>query len=384
MKVSDLSGTGRAIVLVSWLGITVAIASASFLPVVVVLPAIMALLWAVTAWQGHDVTVTLTYSGVVFLEGDEVDVTVSVSGARGVSLIRVATDADSVFDAAEFEMRPSADGTCSRTSTLALRRFGTHNPQVSLDVYGVLGLILTSSRVVLDSEVRVYPRFGGEEFLEGLSPRGFGVGRHSSRARGPGHDFVGIRPAFPGESLRSINWRLTARAGSFWVNERQPERPIDIVIFLDTFSTAGINDGARIASDVARSHLGAHDAVGLVLYGGTLGWIPLGSGSAHLESILTRLMRVRAFPSVSEKSYRLVPPYVLPRRARVVAVSNLVDPRGRRALLDMAHDGYSVDLVRVPVPPASGEAGRLGALLSARDLSLLRRSGVVVREVLRA
>jgi len=383
VKVADLSDTGRAVVLVTLLGVAVAVAFASFVPLVAVLPGTVVLVWAAIAWQGEDLAVSLTYSGEVFLEGDQVTVMVEVTGAKGVALVRVVTEVDEVFERAQFSLRPDGSGSCCESCDLTLKRFGTHRPRIFVAAYGLLGLVVVTRRISLENEVCVYPRFGQKELLQGLSPRGFGVGRHSSRARGSGHDFIGIRPAFPGESLRSVNWRLTARAGSFWVNERQPERPLDIVIFLDTFSASGIDDGARLASDIARSHLGAHDLVGLVLFGGTVGWVPLGSGSAHLESLLTRLMRVRVFPSASEKSYRLVPPYILPRRVRVVAVSNLVDQRARRALLDMAHDGYSLELVVVPVVPAPGEAGRLEALLAARDLSVLRRSGVKVREVVR-
>ena len=62
------------------------------------------------------------------------------------------------------------------------------------------------------------------------------VGNQVSRARGDGIEFADIREWAPGDRVRSINWRASARRGELWVNQQHPERNTDVVLFLDTFT----------------------------------------------------------------------------------------------------------------------------------------------------
>jgi uncharacterized protein (DUF58 family) len=58
------------------------------------------------------------------------------------------------------------------------------------------------------------------------------AGRHSSKLRGRGLDFEEVRPYVPGDDIRNIDWRVTARTGKVHskVFNEEKERPVFIVL----------------------------------------------------------------------------------------------------------------------------------------------------------
>ena len=99
-------------------------------------------------------------------------------------------------------------------------------------------------------------------------------GNQVARSRGEGIEFADLRPFTPGDRVRRVNWRATARRGVPWVNEAHPERNSDVVIFLDTFAEARRTDtgtldlGVRAAAALAGHYLKEKDRVGLVVLRG--------------------------------------------------------------------------------------------------------------------
>ena len=61
------------------------------------------------------------------------------------------------------------------------------------------------------------------------------TGSEVARAKGEGIEYADIREYVPGDRLRAINWRASARRGGLVVNERHPERNTDVVLFVDSF-----------------------------------------------------------------------------------------------------------------------------------------------------
>ena len=64
----------------------------------------------------------------------------------------------------------------------------------------------------------------------------------------------------PGDRLRSINWRASARRGELIVNDRHPERNTDVILFLDSFAEARtaraestLDRAVRAAATLARA-----------------------------------------------------------------------------------------------------------------------------------
>jgi uncharacterized protein (DUF58 family) len=207
--------------------------------------------------------------------------------------------------------------------------------------------------------LRVYPSVETmRTLLEPLETQVY-VGNQVSRARSDGIEFAEIREWSPGDSLRRINWRASAKnqkgGGELWVNEQHPERNTDIVLFLDTF--ADVRTGARgtldltvrAAASLAHRYLQRKDRVGLVSFGGFLSWLVPASGTTQLYRIVDALLQMDVVLSFAQKDIDVLPPRTLPAKGLVLALSPLLDVRSSAALVDLRARGF--DLVVVEVSP---------------------------------
>lgn len=59
------------------------------------------------------------------------------------------------------------------------------------------------------------------------------TGRHASRMRGRGLDFIELRHYLPGDDVRAIDWRVTARSGRPHVRVYTEERDRPVVLLVD-------------------------------------------------------------------------------------------------------------------------------------------------------
>src|SRR5690625_987970 len=97
-------------------------------------------------------------------------------------------------------------------------------------------------------------------------------GAASVQVRGQGTEFDSLREYVPGDDVRSIDWRATARRSEVVVRTWRPERDRRVLIVVDASRTsaARVGDGARLdASIEAALLLGAltsraGDRVGLL------------------------------------------------------------------------------------------------------------------------
>jgi uncharacterized protein (DUF58 family) len=231
--------------------------------------------------------------------------------------------------------------------------------------------------------LRVYPSV---ETLHALLPpleTQVFVGNQVSRATGDGIEFADVRQWVPGDRVRRINWRASARRGELWVNEQHPERNTDVVLFLDTFAEVrargrGTHDLAvRAAASLAHRYLQRKDRVGLVSFGGFLSWLLPTSGTVQLYRIVDSLLQTDIVLSFASRGVDVLPPRTLPPKALVIALTPLLDARSAAALLDLRARGF--DLVVVEVSPVEFVQPR------SDDLSQLSyRVWRLSREALRA
>ena len=86
--------------------------------------------------------------------------------------------------------------------------------------------------------LKVYPRPEViKELLRPLETQVF-TGNLVAREKGEGIEFADLREFVPGDRVRRINWRASARRGELWVNELHAERNTDVILFLDSFTEA--------------------------------------------------------------------------------------------------------------------------------------------------
>jgi uncharacterized protein (DUF58 family) len=253
--------------------------------------------------------------------------------------------------------------------------------QVFVRVQDRFGLLAYERSYDLRRPLKVYPRGESlDKLLRPLQTLAFS-GSQTTGTRGEGIEFADLRPFVPGDRIRRINWRATARRGEPWVNETHPERNTDVVIFLDTFAEARSGAGSTLDLAVqAAGSLAAHyvrdkDRVGLVAFGGVLNWLTVSGGVTQLYRILDSLLDAEIFLSYAWKEIEILPPRTLPPHALVVALTPLLDERSVRALLDLRARGFDLAVVEIsPVPfvePGTDELDRL-----AYRLWLMRRDAL--------
>ena len=186
------------------------------------------------------------------------------------------------------------------------------------------------------------------------------LGSQVSRERGEGIEFADLRPLLPGDRVRSINWRASARRGVPFVNVQHPEHSADVVLFLDTFAEAeraeaGTLDAAvHAAAALASRYLTRRDRVALVSFGGVVSWLAGSPGTRQLYRIVDALLESHVKSSFRWRDITHVPGHLLPARALVLALSPLLDERGIGALLDLRARGYDLAVIEIS-PLALGD-----------------------------
>jgi uncharacterized protein (DUF58 family) len=220
------------------------------------------------------------------------------------------------------------------------------------------------------------------------------VGNQVSRTKSEGVEFADIRDWAPGDRVKQINWRASARRGGLLVNEQHPERNTDVVLFLDTFTDVESDDRGtfdmtvRAATSLAHLYLQRKDRVGLVSFGGYLSWLTPSSGTQQLYRIVDSLLQMNIVLSFASKGVDILPPRSLPPKALVIALSPLLDSRSAAALLDLRARGFDLAVVETSpvrfVTPSSDELAQLSYRLWRLSRESLRaryeQAGVPVVE----
>ncbi len=321
------------------------------------------------------------------LEGDDVGVTVKVRSKTGVGRLEVALDLPARVDVEGGQdavaVRLAAGEERDLPFVLRPGRWGVYDlGAVALRAVDRLGLVVWEQRLGEPALLKVYPRpeqlgrvFSAVE-LQASS------GNEVARVAGDGIEYADLRDFVPGDRVRSINWRASARRGQLVVNERHPERNTDVVLLVDSFVDLALGDrstldeAVRAAATLAERFLARRDRVGLVGFGGAMHWLRPGMGATQRYRLVETLLETRVETTYAVRDVNLVPARILPPKALVVALTPLVDPRFAVAVEDLRARRF--DLVVVEVDPA-GIAPHGGS----RIAQLAFRLWLVEREVTR-
>ncbi len=128
--------------------------------------------------------------------------------------------------------------------------------------------------VTLDELVRLQYRATGFSFLPRQPIHSLLAGRHASRIRGRGLNFEEIRAYLPGDDVRSIDWKVTARTRETHVRvfTEERDRPALLLVDqrLDMFYGTVVNmksvTAAHVAAAAAWRVLDVGDRVGGVVF----------------------------------------------------------------------------------------------------------------------
>lgn len=187
--------------------------------------------------------------------------------------------------------------------SLLARRRGVYRvgPPV-LESSDFLGLYKFLRRTGDTEELLVYPRALPIPNLWPRSVRGRMPHKARRRVVGPSTEFYGIRDYYPGDDLRRVDWKTSARRGKLSVVETEQSDSTEAVIIVDLLAAghAGRGDestveyAATLAASLAAEALGRGCTVGLIAHGAEDQSVPASPSPRQQVLLLEALARMRA------------------------------------------------------------------------------------------
>jgi uncharacterized protein (DUF58 family) len=229
----------------------------------------------------------------------------------------------------------------------------------------------------------------------GIRPRRTRVYAGQIRARqgGAGIDFFSVRAYQPGDPLRYINDRVSARHfndDALFVNEFEQERVADVGIILDArrSSDSRIGNhtlfeyGVQAAATLADGLLSQGNRVGLLVYGASADWTLPGYGKLQRERIMLALARAQSGDHQAFERLDSIPTRIFPVRSQLILISPLL-PNDLTALTRLRAREFQVIVISPdPVGFEQRAYEQTQPVLQAARLATLERN-LLIRSVRR-
>lgn len=236
-------------------------------------------------------------------------------------------------------------------------------PGLSLEVFSPSGFFHSFIFIEAPLKLNVYPNVFGVNVARPSKKslnRLLQLGLHRYKKKGGHGELLEIREYVPGDQIKQIAWKISARRDQLFVKELEREVPIRTWMFVDgghssRFGAPGqrpIDQMIHIVGQVARGTLDSKDPVGVCLFQGDRGsWVVPGTGRQHLFRILRQLAEFSsqcpsyAFGQLSELS-RNVEAYLHRRYPELMNPVNNPEPKLRLPPLRV---GWPALKLKVPI-----------------------------------
>ncbi len=173
------------------------------------------------------------------------------------------------------------------------------------------------------------------------------AGEYKSTFKGTGIEFLDVREYLPGDDIRSIDWKVTARMARPYVKKFAEERELICILVVDAsgsnrFGTRNefkLEFGAEIAATLAFSAVRNNDKIGLLFFTDRVEkYIPPRKGRFHVLRLIRDILYF-------EPGHRGTDP--------ILALEFLMNVLKRRAIIffisDFIGDGFSEERIRKPL-----------------------------------
>ncbi len=284
--------------------------------------------------------------------------------------------------------------------------FGVHTlGPISLEVQDSTGLFESVSVLRSFSKLAVFPETTERLGQVAIRPRRTKSwpGEIVARRAGTGMDYFNIRRFAPGDPVKRINWRASARraqeSDEFLVNEYIAEVGAEVLIVVDAGQASGVGrdrnllvkDSVRAAISIAERLLHDRNRVGLLTTGENPRRIASGYGRRQFDKIALSLLRLEPGESDIEWWVERSLHMFFPHISQIIFVSPLMGASSKAAAAELVRNGDRDVIVVSPNPialakPTTGReeardwriALRLARMERAIDMDRLRSANALV------
>ncbi|MBC7870876.1 MAG: DUF58 domain-containing protein, partial [Chitinophagaceae bacterium] len=182
------------------------------------------------------------------------------------------------------------------------------------------------------------------------------AGAYHSVFKGRGIAFDTVRPYQPGDSVRDIDWNVTARNDEAYVKNYAEERELTVMLALDTSASCLFGTvrqprrdlAAEIGAAIALSAVSNNDKVGLLIFSDQVElFIPPRKGRNHVSRLIRELLAARPSSKGTDLSLGLrTVNRFLKQRAIVFLLSDFL-ASGQEYAADLLVTGRRHDLIAV-------------------------------------
>lgn len=191
-------------------------------------------------------------------------------------------------------------------------------------------------------------------------------GRYHTRFKGQGMQFSEFREYYPGDDIRHIDWKVTARTQAAHIRKFEEERDLTVYLIVDVSGSGVFGSGdktrydatAEVAALMAFAAVKNNDRVGLILFSGQVEkHIPPKKGRSHAMRVVTEILHREPRSETTDVAVALDFYYKVMKHSGVAfVVSDFYSPPFERSLrrLNRKHDVIGLrfrDPREASVPP---------------------------------
>ncbi len=201
---------------------------------------------------------------------------------------------------------------------------------IYIRIKGLFGLAWWEREIIRPDEIKVVPdHLNHKEHCSGLNESG----ERNSREKGSGFELLGLRDYLPGDPLRTVDWKATARTGKRTVRLLTQEQHLELLILIDcgryssyqAGNLSRLHHACNIAARISEKALYNGDCVGLVTFAekpcARIAPNSNKSNLTHLRKVLTTTRSMPVEPNILLAVYESLK--LLSHRALILILTDL-------------------------------------------------------------
>ncbi len=188
------------------------------------------------------------------------------------------------------------------------------------------------------------------------------AGEYASAFKGRGMEFEEVRDYRPGDDIRSIDWKVTARTGAAYVKEHREERELTIFLMVDMSASGRFGSGNKLKTEVmaelaaVMAYLASrnNDRVGMMLFTTEVErFVPPKKGRAHIWRLIQEILTFQPKHQGTDLGGALeYAGHLLRKKTVLFLISDFLDTRYEHAL-SLASKRHDITALHVADPRES-------------------------------